>query len=94
MQGSSWMISGAMVVTLATASIAANPEQVKRLVENLDCQACNLSEVTLYSYNLEGANLQGANLTAAALQGLDKSFRPFAWTCAVSPKFILGRVDN
>jgi hypothetical protein len=25
---------------------------------------------------------------------LDKSFSPFAWTCAVSPKFVLGWLDN
>jgi hypothetical protein len=28
------------------------------------------------------------------LKTTGQEFRPFAWICAVSPKFILGRVDN
>jgi uncharacterized protein YjbI with pentapeptide repeats len=66
------LLTGALLLLgLASAlpSVAANPLQVRQLLQTGECRGCNLSGANLRNANLRDAQLQGANLTGANLSG-------------------------
>jgi uncharacterized protein YjbI with pentapeptide repeats len=54
---------------LAQPSIAANPAQVRQLLQTGECRGCDLTRANLRNANLRDAQLNGANLTGANLSG-------------------------
>lgn len=54
-------------ISLASPSVAANPEHTRQLLTTKQCQACDLSNAGLVMANLAGANLRGADLSRANL---------------------------
>jgi uncharacterized protein YjbI with pentapeptide repeats len=56
-------------LALATATLAANPDHLQRLLKTNQCVNCDLSGANLEDTNLFGASLVGANLTGANLKG-------------------------
>ena len=61
----------AVSLGLAAPSLAANLEQVQRLLKTNQCPNCDLSGADLKDTNLFGANLIGANLKGANLSGVN-----------------------
>ncbi len=64
------ILSATALLAIGTASLAANPDQLKQLINARDCPGCDLSQANIYNYELTGADLKGANLASAALRGL------------------------
>ncbi|MBR8836789.1 MAG: pentapeptide repeat-containing protein [Stigonema ocellatum SAG 48.90 = DSM 106950] len=54
-------------ISLSHIAQAANPEQIRQLLANKQCQNCDLSGAGLVMADLSGANLRGANLAGANL---------------------------
>ncbi len=63
----SWKIAIALVLTMATAAQAENPNHLQQLLSTKECPKCNLASAGLVTNNLAGANLQQANLVGANL---------------------------
>jgi uncharacterized protein YjbI with pentapeptide repeats len=61
----------AVSLGLAAPSLAADLEQVQRLLKTNQCPNCDLSGADLKDTNLFGANLIGANLKGANLSGVN-----------------------
>lgn len=56
---------------MATPAIAANPDQIQRLLKTNQCPRCDLRSANLENANLFGANLVGADLSGANLTGVN-----------------------
>jgi hypothetical protein len=59
----------AAIASVAFETRAANPDDIKRLLETKSCENCDLSEANLRDQNLFGAKLAGANLRDADFRG-------------------------
>jgi tetratricopeptide (TPR) repeat protein len=78
----------AALVGLGPAALAANPQQLMRLLETRRCSGCKLQDADLVHADLrdanlsraqlQRANLSGARLDGAKLQGADLSFTSLA----------------
>jgi uncharacterized protein YjbI with pentapeptide repeats len=58
-----------LALTVALPAVAANPQQVERLLKTNQCPLCDLRGADLTDANLFGANLVGADLKGATLSG-------------------------
>lgn len=55
-------VSFGLIFWLATAVIAANPQQINQLRQANQCPGCDLRSIPLQQASLANANLQGAHL--------------------------------
>jgi uncharacterized protein YjbI with pentapeptide repeats len=53
----------------AAPSFAANPAEIRQLLQTGECRGCNLTGANLRNANLRDAKLEGANLAGANLAG-------------------------
>ena len=63
-----------LAVFVVTASSAAKPDDMAKLINDRACAGCDLAGANLYSYDLQGADLSSANLAEAAFQGSNLGF--------------------
>lgn len=67
-----WTLVSALALGgMATPAIAANPDQIQRLLKTNQCPRCDLRSANLENANLFGANLVGADLSGANLTGVN-----------------------
>ncbi|MEG3839581.1 pentapeptide repeat-containing protein [Microcoleus sp. herbarium14] len=67
-------VSLGLIFGLATAVIAANPQQFSQLRQTNQCPGCDLRSIPLPQASLANANLQGADLRGANLREANASW--------------------